>query len=165
MDVPKPRIEEANAKEYVVIKVLLGNAPNESRKCVVALIEYERIVCQKFCTIFYSKLPQELRDLVYDLLEGRKPRIISVHEASENANQPSGFSPWKYRTSYFNDPQESYREYGCWWKQEYAGEGVVMDLVKRYYRRHYFQFGTADHDCIGKFLETDIFRTGLQPSD
>jgi hypothetical protein len=127
----------------------------ETRKGIIescirdTLKPYAQAICQNFSRKVLSKLPRELRDVVYECLV--TPDYVYVG------------------TEYFTNtglPCEHDRD-AHFWSSDYVGDVMKADLVQTWYRTSLFYLWNRakNYEVISRFLTSDRWGVGLKPHE
>jgi hypothetical protein len=108
---------------------------------------YAQAICLHFCKKLLSKLPRELRDIVYEYVV--TPDYIYAGQLYlSNVGQPCE-----------NDPGAH------WWDADFVGQSMQIEFVQTWYRVSLFYFWerAKNADVIDRFMKLDRWGLGLQP--
>ncbi|KAH7381307.1 hypothetical protein DE146DRAFT_760746 [Phaeosphaeria sp. MPI-PUGE-AT-0046c] len=114
--------------------------------------------CAQLCKRIMSRLPRELRDIIFQYLSWRPTESISreyFRSTLDPETKMHTYDTARWRATHY--PEH-------FWDSEYVGNEFYTEMIENYLRSSSFIFGTED-GLIERFLETDQFTIGLAPRE
>jgi hypothetical protein len=127
----------------------------EEREAVERLAKSE---CNQFCNRVMTRLPREIRDMVYFHLHTRpKERIDRAYFRSTMDPKTRLYTHElaRWKTAHYPDH---------FWDMAYVGSNFFHELAQSYYRTSTFAFGD-ESDLIERFLDADQMGMGYAPRE
>lgn len=123
-----------------------------------AVQQYAKAECLALTHIVVTKLPRELRDMIYQHLSTR------AFEQIEREHFRTTLDPLTRLYSYDQARWKASHFPSHFWDPAYVGAHFFSELVQNYYTTSTFVFGD-DPDVLKRFLRKDELGLGLQPQD
>jgi hypothetical protein len=133
--------DKNSAEKPIEANVLLEKQVPDQIEC------YAQAICKSLCQMVTTKLPRELRDLVYE--HSITPDIVYVGpQYLTNEGQPCE-----------NDRDAHH------WDARYVGDAMAVELAQTWYRLSLFYFWQkAKHgEIIERFMKSDRWNFGINP--
>lgn len=148
----KARVE-ALRRELAILESDLASITPRTQDSVEQLAKAE---CLELSTHIMTKLPREVRDMIYLHLSTRHGEIIEREHFRTTLDPLTrlysyNFERWK---------QQHFPEH--FWNPEYVSQPLYNELVENYYRTSSFIFGD-DPGVMKRFLTSDEMRLGILP--
>jgi len=121
-----------------------------------AVEQVARTECQQLTNSIMTKLPREIRDMIYFHLSTRDRELI------EREHFRTTLDPITRLYSYDFNRWKAQHFPAHYWNTEYVGQPFYRELVENYYRTSTFLFGD-DPGVIKRFLTTDEMKLGIPP--
>lgn len=150
----KARVEALRQELAVLESVLASITPN-TRDAIEQLAKAE---CLKLSNRIMSKLPREVRDMVYQYISTRDSESI------EREHFRATLDPLTRLYSYDFERWKKQHFPEHYWDPEYVSKPMYDELVENYYRTSTFVFND-DAGVMKRFLTTDEMRLSLLPRD
>ena len=121
-----------------------------------AVEQVARTECQQLTNNIMTKLPREIRDMIYFHLSTRDRELI------EREHFRTTLDPLTRLYSYDFNRWKAQHFPAHYWNTEYVGQPFYRELVENYYRTSTFLFGD-DPGVMKRFLTTDEMKLGIPP--
>lgn len=130
----------------------------EAAETRLNLEAFAKSECRTLLGIFMTKLPREIRDMVYRYLSTKQEERIDsdyFRSTMDPVTKLYSYDQPRWRTTHF--PQH-------FWNTDYAEPEFIQELSESYYRTSKFVFGDGQ-GLISKFLNTDQLGVGFPPKE
>ena len=121
-----------------------------------AVEQVARTECQQLTNNIMTKLPREIRDMIYFHLSTRDRELI------EREHFRTTLDPITRLYSYDFNRWKAQHFPAHYWNTDYVGQPFYRELVENYYRTSTFLFGD-DPGVMKRFLTTDEMKLGILP--
>ncbi|KAI4908356.1 hypothetical protein J4E90_008981 [Alternaria incomplexa] len=121
-----------------------------------AVEQVARTECQQLTNNIMTKLPREIRDMIYFHLSTRDRELI------EREHFRTTLDPITRLYSYDFNRWKAQHFPAHYWNTDYVGQPFYRELVENYYRTSTFLFGD-DPGVMKRFLTTDEMKLGIPP--
>ena len=121
-----------------------------------AVEQVARTECQQLTNNIMTRLPREIRDMIYFHLSTRDRELI------EREHFRTTLDPITRLYSYDFNRWKAQHFPAHYWNTEYVGQPFYRELVENYYRTSTFLFGD-DPGVMKRFLTTDEMKLGIPP--
>ncbi|KAI4916335.1 uncharacterized protein J4E92_009252 [Alternaria infectoria] len=121
-----------------------------------AVEQVARTECQQLTNNIMTKLPREIRDMIYFHLSTRDRELI------EREHFRTTLDPITRLYSYDFHRWKAQHFPAHYWNTDYVGQPFYRELVENYYRTSTFLFGD-DPGVMKRFLTTDEMKLGIPP--
>ncbi|KAI4658081.1 uncharacterized protein J4E79_007062 [Alternaria viburni] len=121
-----------------------------------AVEQVARTECQQLTNNIMTKLPREIRDMIYFHLSTRDRELI------EREHFRTTLDPVTRLYSYDFNRWKAQHFPAHYWNTDYVGQPFYRELVENYYRTSTFLFGD-DPGVMKRFLTTDEMKLGILP--
>ena len=121
-----------------------------------AVEELAKTECQQLANAILTKLPREIRDMVYFHLSTRGRELI------EREHFRTTLDPLTRLYSYDFERWKAQHFPAHYWNPEYVSQRFYCELLENYYRTSTFLFGD-DPGVMKRFLNTDEMKLGVPP--
>ncbi|KAJ5020379.1 5'-methylthioadenosine phosphorylase [Bipolaris maydis] len=142
-------------KELAVLESDLASIAPSTQDMVEQLARRE---CLELSNQIMSRLPREVRDMIYLHLSTRDVEIIEREHFRTTLDPLTRLYSYNFERWKKQHFQEHY------WNPEYVSKPLYNELVENYYRTSTFVF-SDDPGVMKRFLTTDEMRLGLLPKD
>jgi len=140
-------------EELASLEKDLANTTPTTREAVEQVARTE---CQQLTNNIMTKLPREIRDMIYFHLSTRDRELI------EREHFRTTLDPLTRLYSYDFDRWKAQHFPAHYWNTDYVGQPFYRELVENYYRTSTFLFGD-DPGVMKRFLTTDEMKLGIPP--
>ncbi|KAI4624518.1 hypothetical protein J4E83_004193 [Alternaria metachromatica] len=140
-------------EELASLKKDLANTTPTTRDAVEQVAWTE---CQQLTNNIMTKLPREIRDMIYFHLSTRDRELI------EREHFRTTLDPITRLYSYDFNRWKAQHFPAHYWNTDYVGQPFYRELVENYYRTSTFLFGD-DPGVMKRFLITDEMKLGIPP--
>jgi hypothetical protein len=144
------------------IKSNLGLERDLSRDIEEATEAYNIAVCHTIGPATHSRLPRELRDMIYEYLTAVELDLRIEHD-------PAGSDKLPQFAAYFAQQPRSENDKLCperYWRDGVVGSEVAYELMQSWYQNSTFKLVSRDRDqCLQALLNKDRFDADLQPRE
>lgn len=140
------------------LEVLEQDQNSEAEAIQYDVEAFAKSECLAIASQVVTKLPRELRDMIYHHLSTRSSeRIEREHFRTtiDPLTKLYSYSHARWKASHF--PEH-------FWHTEYVGASFFQELVENYYRTSTFIF-SDDPSVVKQFLGMDEFNLGILPKD
>jgi len=121
-----------------------------------AVEQVARTECQQLTNNIMTKLPREIRDMIYFHLSTRDRELI------EREHFRTTLDPITRLYSYDFNRWKAQHFPAHYWNTDYVGQPFYRELVENYYRTSTFLFGD-DPGVMKRFLTTDEMKLDIPP--
>lgn len=121
-----------------------------------AVEQLAKTECQQLTNNIMTKLPREIRDMIYFHLSTQDRELI------EREHFRTTLDPLTRLYSYDFDRWKAQHFPAHYWNTDYVGQPFYRELVENYYRTSTFLFGD-DPGVMKRFLNADEMKLGIPP--
>ena len=140
-------------EELASLEKDLANTTPSTRDAVEQVARTE---CRQLTNNIMTKLPREIRDMIYFHLSTRDRELI------EREHFRTTLDPITRLYSYDFNRWKAQHFPAHYWNTDYVGQPFYRELVENYYRTSTFLFGD-DPGVMKRFLTTDEMKLGIPP--
>ncbi|KAI4617168.1 uncharacterized protein J4E87_008408 [Alternaria ethzedia] len=140
-------------EELASLKKDLANTTPTTRDAVEQVARTE---CEQLTNNIMTKLPREIRDMIYFHLSTRDRELI------EREHFRTTLDPITRLYSYDFNRWKAQHFPAHYWNTDYVGQPFYRELVENYHRTSTFLFGD-DPGVMKRFLTTDEMKLGIPP--
>ena len=140
-------------RELALLEKDLASTTPMTQDAVEKLAKTE---CQQLANAVLTKLPREIRDMIYFHLSTRDRELI------EREHFRTTLDPLTRLYSYDFERWKAQHFPAHYWNPEYVSQRFYCELLENYYRTSTFLFGD-DPGVMKRFLNTDEMKLGVAP--
>ncbi|KAF1942078.1 hypothetical protein EJ02DRAFT_466068 [Clathrospora elynae] len=154
------QLEEHSQKHSLLDKAGAADLRTRFESFREAAVKQARQVRLNLCTTLHATLARELRDVIYTEIIGpyhyESVRKRDAHDIAEGISGHPGLA-------YVNQNPPKSGSQLAWWRDDYMGEAVAMEMVQRWYRTRTFVFAHSNVYRLPTFLTDDVYDKGFEP--
>ncbi|KAH7397392.1 hypothetical protein BKA66DRAFT_556948 [Pyrenochaeta sp. MPI-SDFR-AT-0127] len=150
-----PNVTNAGVIQGLCLEKDLANSNTGTQHAIEQVAEAE---CNQLSHHVITKLPREIRDMIYQHLSTRNPEHIErehFRTTLDPVTRLYSYDHARWKASHFPDH---------FWNPRYVGDLFFRELVENYYRNSTFTFGD-DPEVMKRFLSTDEMGINILPKD